>query len=33
MDILDTVAFDPEEIKSKLKDIGDFIKEKMGDKE
>jgi len=33
MDILDTLAFDPEEIKSKLKDIEDFIKEKMESKE
>ena len=32
MDILDTVAFDPEEIKSKLKDIENFIKDKMEDK-
>ena len=33
MDILDTLAFDPEEIKSKLRDIEDFIKDKMEDKE
>ncbi|NHI91813.1 MAG: hypothetical protein EAX96_04870 [Candidatus Lokiarchaeota archaeon] len=32
LEILDTIAFDPEEIKSKLKDIEEFIAEKKGDK-